>query len=1765
MNNSVPKVVQKSPITRECSPSTFDPINFPECRELYDKNGNVSYYILDNLVLCSQNCHPYRRTLKYDAEIQCTSRGGEWRADNECVFWANPDFSKSCDKSNAGCREYRGNTANDVDQLLNDTFDASTIWTGGEISQRSSINGGKSLKLTSGQTSGRRLSNSLIPGESYIVSFWAESPGSTARADINLGSSSLESRVEIQSTPADQTQFLHYDTAIFVPTEAVNEINIQSNSGTIYFDSIEVKRLSDTHYLITNSWSTPTACDQTLSKQYLPQAQLGCREFESSVAGSQTLRGFRNICRQSAVGCQAVIDTQNSTNPFSQSYDNDNGAFTTDQDNLMYLVLSDDVRCKVFGIGCTMLGVPNYDQNNQIESDNWATNFFKLDFDNLDKYLCLGRDNRCDEFTTSDNNTYYFKEPGERTCEYKVGSDGNEGWFVTGTEDSCPSGTFDYYADGTGHLLHSSTATYDGWVGQCKSKYDSCTAFLDPVDVEGGSTKGSAYYYLNNEDIQSCSTVSEKDGCLLFNDTSVKNAQGFNQLLFNSASTYEASSADGGRGVSPLANSTDQALQGLKLLLENLNIDCSLHTNYCPEVRAIFNQPDTNSVERTAITNSVFALLGTTPSASAGPVGVNQCTYESVLCYAANEANIFQDSNRIIKVVRDRECAEWYDCKSGQTVFDPVTNTSKFVCQGLGLCDAIGEAENTGQCSHFVSEGPSDSLLTTNQLLNATNYTQVRRTQGVSWGQLDYSGYSISNRYPLQFYNSYNINARDNALPKDYRLVHLTSQTCTSDDACGAGRRCLGDVCVEGVATADIISASSAECRAYPQADSPFNASVKKLGNQTAQAYENVLTCEGDENFACGCAYTKVSFGGGYIDKYFPNSISQYIETDKVGFCQDIPDRQCACAGLITEDDNITRNAIDRSTMCESYDCSDSGQLGMCMKKDIDRVKYLGMQGYCLERDGSLKLSGQGDTACLSWYPVDSLSGLQDLYAQYDEAGYDPNAFENDGGRLYCLGAAGLETDDTPYEDPISYRARIFDDYRYYIPSGGNDYREYFTGYSGEPLYKQDLIGFSFACNEGQDEDWCEGESATTWYEKSHSQDFQGYNFFKKSARSINPSGSAPNTLVTGNLSTYNFTRDQDKYRQWTYWQITWSEKDFVSSRFLESDTLYQYGGSGKKLGEFDDDKYLMFVKDGGVENKDLITNEVLGDAEDVFKPIPAGVLHGVNWSSQGCTEDNDCGNGKCIKDSYYGNYCSNVQCNPATDYDLNPAQFPCNNNANQQVEGETIWYCQSDQSQVGYCNYNTLAQSARQINSHCWGEDNYFGVRVLFDENDQFKGVWASICDDSNSIGWQDFTLDLLKGEYCQDVIQVVEEDALGSNKAYTDNFYKYLKTGDNLVLESGATHDKLWDATTRSLEYGLSPTTALNPFGSAYGSAVSTDEGDPVYVPFDSTNDVGTDLAENPGGTPFFAGLGNNAHTAGKPISCEGGETANCDNVTKSSGYSVFINNLFANVYNRWIYQNDKYVNLAGSMPVAGDFALTNSHQPPIVAGVVFTGNSDPITGNETSAADINTISIGTQSRGDIRYSGEDYSAQMTFYAWANSNQMPITSVLVDWNDGSTVVGLDEGKLKNHKPVCQQLAGELLQRCKIDNAGKYIPDYACRETTDCPVGTSCLGTQYDVFGDTTDACSPQEFFKFEHRYTCEGQGDRVCSGSVISNCWNATEQACQFIPQVQVKDSWGWCNGSCGHQKSTWVTDGCYEGECSRTAPEPWTRFAGRILIKP
>lgn len=539
----------------------------------------------------------------------------------------------------------------------------------------------------------------------------------------------------------------------------------------------------------------------------------------------------------------------------------------------LYVVESASASCSVANVGCTEIGRPKFSQDKKI-----VTSFESAYYINHpDRYegaggkaiLCEHEALFCEEWISSDDTAYYFKHPIDGQCEYKtsitIENQPFFGWFRSGTNEPCDwqdtngNGRFDLGVD-RAQLIGGSEfgikrngdIGYEGWVGVCAKQFDQCTEFLDPTDTaEGQLPNGTSYYFINNAAIseesiratEKCQgAVSQKEGCVLFNDRNDSEA------FYSAAPTYISSvHADelfGGEPdelVDPI--SCERVEDG------EITTPSGERVNLCLS-RCQYTLGDTGGLKvgnGVKNANRSLEFVGACFTDADCPVqeALEGTLLPGVCVTLAGDdierARHHNDTNTVLKVKRDRTCAQWLACSSSQTSWDETQGKFVQICDSVDLCSEFG-ATGGEVCSKWVE---SEALVLTPERYSGRD---------ISWSGLEFSGYSIPNQLPIEHQRQANVNPnkwcvsiatkipapgetgygvrcndtstcrRDlgegfecvDAAP-DQRLVHIagpcdegdlgrggqcfvgrcegSSDACSNDTDCGRGDRCVVGAC----------------------------------------------------------------------------------------------------------------------------------------------------------------------------------------------------------------------------------------------------------------------------------------------------------------------------------------------------------------------------------------------------------------------------------------------------------------------------------------------------------------------------------------------------------------------------------------------------------------------------------------------------------------------------------------------------------------------------------------------------------------------------------------------------------------------------------------------------------------------------------------------------------------------------------------------------------------------------------------------------------
>ncbi len=473
-----------------------------DCREFFDINGNPHYVLQSRVIISSTDCQAYRRT----------STG--------TTFYALGSESRACSAQSNNCREYRGNQSGNLRTVFSDYFEQGTIdaWdsTLSSLSTEAVSTGGHSIvnrnpsDVLQSTLSRNAKSYPIDAGREIYMDFWMKNTGPvqvTMKADASTYFATTTMQVA-----SDWQQYtvgpVYLDTAI-TATPSIQLTPVGANPiPAVYFDNIDFKESQTNIFLIKDSWKTPLSCDQPI-----PGAMLGCQEYTNKAGVSYDLRSFTKLCSTDVIGCQAFINTQNSTNPFQKIYNADDPSqVIVPADTISYLVYNEQNRCFSQSKGCSALGSPQLNLNLP-EADPKYIDGYKVKTlinnpDTYDNTLCTDKGLFCEEYTNSDSQTVYFKNPRDRVCVYKENQNVNgkivTGWFQKksidggGTPIGCSDDGVLPIEDKDFQLSNNLDFNYQGWVGECSAQYDQCTEFRDPLDTQGDNALKNADFSLIN-------------------------------------------------------------------------------------------------------------------------------------------------------------------------------------------------------------------------------------------------------------------------------------------------------------------------------------------------------------------------------------------------------------------------------------------------------------------------------------------------------------------------------------------------------------------------------------------------------------------------------------------------------------------------------------------------------------------------------------------------------------------------------------------------------------------------------------------------------------------------------------------------------------------------------------------------------------------------------------------------------------------------------------------------------------------------------------------------------------------------------------------------------------------------------------------------------------------------------------------------------------------------------------------------------------------
>ncbi len=1100
-------------------------------------------------------------------------------------------------------------------------------------------------------------------------------------------------------------------------------------------------------------------------------------------------------------------------------------------------------------------------------------------------------------------------------------------------------------------------------------------------------------------------------------------------------------------------------------------------------------------------------------------------------------SNSGNDANTIMKVVQDRECGQWLKAQQSYSIYDDQTNAYKEKSLGsLALCDSTGCA-----------------LRQSVRILDADIYRQ----RPTGWADMDYSGFSIPGSYPAESLSQVNISLSDVA---DWRLLAPVScswwgeptwnellrrfirpvvqdtrncgtsggMTCLIENTpCGEQGWCKNKRCVVNVDGSPIPGSSVGRqiCRAYPEADSPFPSTDKIM---KSGFFKNAHICdEGDKvpdgfEYKCECDYRKVKYGEVFT-KYWKSDLDGSLDRSLITPNDSLPAGFCL-GGVKVNTAPTPNEPMDGKECSNDKAC---GEGGVCeLMKNLH--SFVGLRGFCLEKDSSRHINSDPDqNACLTWFPIETLSGASDINNQNITALSDWQKGASSGGQ-YCLNstappnsmsfnlgfsAAGIKnggvfdpTNDQGFGAPkyqISFasanllpyphqgcnfdywgahsRARVDDvdgKFKIFDQGGGNTL--------ASALSNSNLANINI--------DDIEEIDVEVIYSMGH----VGIGQYNLNIDNVSTIFRFPNlTDKTGLQPYYHVSHPGDAAGNITGAVAGGFYKDGTGTHFImlytghDEATFPSLGGK------------TALTPDRTVESRwtmnyagapTIRTFEGLKGSMTADKAIPLTDNSGVTdiWTLSNDQLTSACPHPDVALPQYDAGYFPILW--HAMKLDFLPT-----------FRSVDTFFC-------GRWGMNTPASIPSTVYRSC-------DIRYDHQGKDEIE-----------------YKITFKLRQTCQMVTNALVDVA--RNK-FSD------------VNRTVPYTNRLWKINS-----------SVVPPVNDYQTANPVFNYDQPYSPFGRLNLV-NDLPENlinlsPNPTPPAKDdCGGGAITSCADFQADYvpetpyGTTAYSSPISALSSGVTSLSALYANVFANYRWNGTSYVPApsgVGLVDITASTPITPSLAPQIHP-LKVPKNVTPAGYEEVSALGFSITDVnGNPTTDAISAPFNSLSVSLQFFMFANADRMPLRQVTVDWGDGRGQEPL-EGYFRNKRGL---IAGSP-------------PTLACQPTSKAV-----------DYGHIKDQTCDNGYFQFNKIYNCVDKSDTtIYKPSAECGAGSFPNGCCVFKPKIQVKDNWGGCNGTCGDALSPGGT-GCMDAkrgegtaasgvdECSEGAGNnPWTPFPGESVI--
>lgn len=1065
---SAPRVLEKrSPDGSFKEPGTCDEALWrsgvdPDCRQFYNAAGDVFYRYFSQTILSTDECTSWR--LPRSNTDDCSKTGGAYNpGTGECVYQVYVPTSRTCRAEFAGCRAYMGAAAGNVQNVLQHNFrDGVTPFESGTQSPESLLVGDSSLRIdpVGGRTETSVVVADTEPEQLFRAAFWAKAPGRTdvvATLLVADGNDPAATPVAVGSIRIG-TDWQRYDMGLFNGAAGATASRIfwtftsAAGAPTVFIDEVFVNRVNDIAYVVKDSWNTPNECNQSNAGAPEPQAMLGCSQYRDRFGNTINAYRFTNLCSGNAIGCRAFVDTRDSDAVGPETFVMEDdvpvpvfndpadtfGANTTTRpaDRMLYLIYEESKLCQPENASCRAFGRPTYAPDRS-GIEEFQTVYFKDDISRYGEMLCRPSEEFCEAFTYN-SAPDYFRDPQTHVCEYRnsVRLSGTDfpagdplatlpaeeiiysGWFVKGEDYPCyPSnlegGTFF-------NISRRGDTNYQGWVAMCPREQGECTEFRDPNDTTDPIYResGRPYFFIQNNKLDKASCAGNIDvgaGCILLRD------QSNTALTYSLAASYHAYEANDFEPTRPLncaqtpahpsCVATNSTTTDANVLLKvNIDRDCSQWLG-CESAESVYD-PATRQFKdvcvslalcdkSTQIPGDIFCANYVDRHPSNEPI-MSQGNFFDINAYTAREVGLGAQDYSGYAIPNAFQIPDLVSTRVGaEGANDVANNEHRFALDYRLAAQAMIPVSDVGTVAATAGAvGNSEAFVLDSDPVGIANPSLfLCRHKGTNL-----IGY-------------YRESDRDNAV-----LSAISDGTREVFPCFLPVRNDVGDVSFHNISqkfsiddptTDRVLSAAFPvpECRAYPEADAPYAASVVTEWDFTTvpptpvnvvEGFASANTCEYGED--CLCTYKRADYQG--VDSKFFDILSQNVPP---GICVGGPRNGQSC--LPSAIFNVgTGEGESAASLVNGVLSANAAQTcgsplggGQCIpfsKLEIIR----GVFGQCLERDTTRILGGDITAQpCLTWNPTPILFGDKDPFHYQPTSGYLP---PQNSGQYYCASAA---------------------------------------------------------------------------------------------------------------------------------------------------------------------------------------------------------------------------------------------------------------------------------------------------------------------------------------------------------------------------------------------------------------------------------------------------------------------------------------------------------------------------------------------------------------------------------------------------------------------------------------------------------------------------------------------------------------------------------------------------------------------------------------